>query len=200
MNETRLQCQRNRSTIALSFELWCRRLGILSTTPWVRVFVAFCAVAIAGCNNSSRVGPEPSIETNDSLNEMEASGDYDPRFTTKWTMPDGSKHEKVGNVVTAAILEKEFRQLDWSKPASGPSLAVERAGDNVLSIVLYPDATKSQEQLIAVWTRPGPKLGVATSKIVRRSKPFQDAELALALLNRFAVGDDAFESLVEWDD
>ena len=69
--------------------------------------------------------------------------------------------------IIAAILEKEFRQLDWSKPASGPSLAVERAGDNVLSIVLYPDATKIQERLIAVWTRPGPKLGVATSKIGR---------------------------------
>ena len=98
------------------------------------------------------------------------------------------------------VLEGEFKQLDWSNPLNKPSLAVELAADSKLRITLSPDASEDGEELIAIWTRPGPQLGATTSITVRRSKPLHNGEQALSLLNAFARGDDGFESLVEWLD
>ena len=137
-------------------------------TYYLTIFLASCAVIITGCNDPSTVGPDQSAaDLNAILKETGGSeGDY-PRFATKRIEPNGTIHEETGNVILPEVLQKEFQQIDWSKPASRPSLAVELDVDNSLKIALSPDATENEGLLIAVWARPGPELAGATSASVR---------------------------------
>ncbi len=164
----------------------------------LEIVVILGTATFSGCPSTSSP-PQRASPSTASVSDEGSHPSY-PRQFAKYVDPEHGEIEEWGSPVAASIVEQWFHKLDWSDPASKPRLGVELALNSSLEITLSPDATENHVEMIAVWTRPGPQLGAATSVMVRRSKPLKDAEQGMALLHSFAKRGDEFESLAEWVD
>lgn len=167
------------------------------------VFLA--AAIISGCSPSNAPSSAESPKEESQPAAEVASENQYPRLNWKWINADGNEIELKGSPISVSdasfrVVEDKFRQLDWNDSASKPSLAIEHAEDQSLTIMLSPDPTGNHNAMIAVVRKPGPRYGNATSSIVRHSRPLNDAEQALSLLRSYTEDNEAFESLVEWVD
>lgn len=167
--------------------------------------IAFTIASIPGCAPSN--APSNTMlnkEASQPAVYAESKEQY-PRLNWKSIDASGNEIRSTGspilaNVASFHIVEEKLRQLDWHNSDSQPTIAIERAQDQSLTIILSPDLTADHPQMIAVVREPGPKYGNATSARVRHSRPLNDLEHSLSLLRSYVQEDGDFESLVEWVD
>ena len=126
-----------------------------------------------------------------------------PRMVTKRLNEKGKEETSSGGSIVATdrgleLLADKFKQVDWGTAASKPSFGIELTEDTSLTVQRSGESTE-ESQLMVVWTRPGPKVGGATTAIVRRSQPLRDAAQALELLRVFLKKKGDVGSLVSWN-
>ncbi|MGI9243838.1 MAG: hypothetical protein ACR2RV_23780 [Verrucomicrobiales bacterium] len=106
----------------------------------------------------------------------------------------------LGGAESLEFVDRFFAELDWGKADLQPKIEIELNDAESLDIRLSPQATADRIEYVAVWRRPGAKIGGATSAVVKQSKRIDSAEQAIGLLRTYITENGEVESLVEWKD
>jgi hypothetical protein len=129
------------------------------------------------------------------------SGDY-PKFIREWIAANGLEQSDEANSITQnpktrQLMEERFREMEWSNGQAKASFSIELDAGRSLK---FRSASDDQRGFSAIWTRPGPMLGGATSAIVKKSRPLPTVEDALELLHTYVSNDGDIQSVVEWEE
>lgn len=130
------------------------------------------------------------------------SGDY-PKFVRKWIGANGLEQSDAADSIannpkTRQLIEERFREMEWSNDQAKASFTIQLDAERSLEFRPEPGASDDQQNFSAIWTRPGPMIGGATSAIVKRSRPIPGADKALEMLDRFIANDGDLQSVAEW--
>jgi hypothetical protein len=132
------------------------------------------------------------------------SADY-PKFVRTWIAANGLEQSDEANSIThnpktRELIEERFKGMEWSNDQAKASFSIELDAGRSLKFRSESGASQDQQGFTAIWTRPGPMIGGATSAIVKRSRPIPSAENALELLHTYVTRDGDIQSVVEWDE
>jgi hypothetical protein len=125
------------------------------------------------------------------------SGDY-PRFVREWIGANGlEQSDSADSIGYSKLVEERFRAMEWSNDQAKASFTIELDAGRSLK---FRSASGDQKGFLAIWTRPGPMLGGATSAIVKKSRPIPSAEKAIELLHTYVSNDGDIQSAAEWEE
>ena len=127
---------------------------------------------------------------------------YYPKFVRTWIAANGLEQTDAANSLTQnpktrQLMEQRFREMEWSNSQSKASFSIELDAGRSLKL---RSASGDQKGFSAIWTRPGPMLGGATSAIEKTSRPLPTVEGALELLLTYVSNDGDIQSVVEWEE
>jgi hypothetical protein len=128
-------------------------------------------------------------------------GDY-PKFVRTWIGDNGLEQSDgadsiIFNPKTRQLIEERFKEMEWSNGQAKASFSIELDAGRSLK---FSSASGDQKGFSAIWTRPGPMLGGATSAIVKKSRPIPSAEKAIELLHTYVSNDGDIQSAAEWEE
>ena len=127
------------------------------------------------------------------------SGDY-PRFVREWIGANGlEQSDSADSIGYSKLVEERFRAMEWSNGQAKASFTIELDAGRSLKFRSESAVSKDQQEFTAIWTRPGPMIGGATSAIVKRSRPLPSVGDALELLHTYLTNDGDIQSVVEWE-
>ena len=154
-------------------------------------------VFLTGCEKKDEGGGAAPTESPSST----VSADY-PKFARTWIDANGLEQSDEANSITQnpktrQLMEERFRQMEWSNGQAKTSFTIELDAGRSLK---FRSASGDQKGFLAIWTRPGPMLGGATSAIVKKSRPIPSAEKALELLHTYVSNDGDIQSATEWEE
>lgn len=149
-----------------------------------------CEEKSGGTNNGSAKPPMSS-----------EPGDY-PKFVRTWIGNNGLEQSDEANSITQTpktrkLIDERFREMEWSDGQAKASFSIELDAERSLK---FRSASGDQKGFSAIWTRPSPMLGGATSAIVKKSRPIPSAEKALELLHTYLSNVGDIQSVVEWEE
>jgi hypothetical protein len=128
-----------------------------------------------------------------------------PKFVRAWVGTDGLELSDAGssisyNPASRALIEKRFKEMDWSNGQAKASFAMQLDAGRSLRFISASDTANENSGFVAVWTRPGTPIGGATTAIVKKSRPLAGVAEALELLHTYVTTDGDIQSVVEWDE
>lgn len=154
-------------------------------------------VLLTGCEKKDEGDGAAPTESPSST----ASADY-PKFVRTWVAANGLEQSDEANSITQnpktrQLMEQRFREMEWTNDQAKASFSIELDAGRSLK---FRSASGDQKGFSAIWTRPGPMIGGATSAIVKKSRPIPSAEKALELLHTYLSNDGDIQSVVEWEE
>ncbi len=164
------------------------------------ILISFALPAIVfltGCEKKDEgVGAAPTESPSSTV-----SADY-PKFVRTWIAANGLEQSDEANSITQnpktrQLMEERFREMEWTNNQAKASFSIELDAGRSLK---FRSASGDQKGFSAIWTRPGPMLGGATSAIVKKSRPLPTVEDALELLHTYVTNDGDIQSVVEWEE
>jgi hypothetical protein len=164
------------------------------------ILISFALPAIVfltGCEKKDEgVGAAPTESPSSTV-----SADY-PKFVRTWIGDNGLEQSDgadsiIFNPKTRQLIEERFREMEWSNGQAKASFSIELDAGRSLK---FRSAAGDQKDFSAIWTRPGPMLGGATSALVKKSRPIPSEEKALELLHTYVSNDGDIQSVVEWEE
>jgi len=160
------------------------------------IFISSVLSAIAvlsSCGEKGGGGGEAQTEASATTE----SGDY-PRFVREWIGANGlEQSDSADSIGYSKLVEERFRAMEWSNDQAKASFTIELDAGRSLK---FRSASGDQKGFSALWTRPGPMLGGATSAIVKKSRPIPSAEKAIELLHTYVSNDGDIQSAAEWEE
>jgi hypothetical protein len=170
----------------------------MKTLRTILISLALPAIVfLTGCEKKDEGGGAVPAESPSST----VSADY-PKFVRTWIAANGLEQSDEANSITQnpktrQLMEQRFREMEWSNGQAKASFSIELDAGRSLK---FRSASGDQKGFTAMWTRPGPMLGGATSAIVKKSQPIPSAEKALELLHTYVTNDGDIQSVVEWEE
>lgn len=160
-------------------------------------FALSAIVLLTACEKKDEGGGAAPTESPSSI----VSADY-PKFVRTWIGDNGLEQSDGANSIThnpktRELIEGRFREMEWSNDHAKASFSIELDAGRSLK---FRSSSGDQKGFTAMWTRPGPMLGGATSAIVKKSEPIPSAEKALELLHTYLSNDGDIQSVVEWEE
>lgn len=164
------------------------------------ILISFALPAIVfltGCEKKDEgVGASPTESPSSTV-----SADY-PKFVRTWIATNGLEQLDEANSITQnpktqQLIEERFREMEWSHGQAKASFSIELDAGRSLK---FRSVSGDQKGFLAIWTRPGPMLGGATSAIVKKSRPIPSAEKALEVLHTYVTNDGDVQTVVEWEE
>jgi hypothetical protein len=170
----------------------------MKTLRTILISLALPAIVfLTGCEKKDEGGGAAPTESPSS----NVSADY-PKFVRTWIGDNGLEQSDEANSImqnpkTRQLMEERFREMEWSNGQAQASFSIELDAGRSLK---FRSTSGDQKGFLAIWTRPGPMLGGATSAIVKKSRPLPSVGDALELLHIYLTKDGDIQSGVEWEE
>ncbi len=164
------------------------------------IMISFALPAIVVLNSCEKKDERGGAAPTESPSST-VSADY-PKFVRTWIAANGLEQSDEANSITQnpktrQLMEERFREMEWSNESAKASFMIELDAGRSLKL---KSASGDQKGFSAIWSRPGPMLGGATSAIVKKSQPIPSAEKALELLQTYVTSDGDIQAATEWEE